>query len=413
MSFKDNVPQSKTAKRSFDRRRFMAGAGAAALSFAVVKPESVRGYAANAKIRLGIVGCGGRGNWIANLFNQNGNYEIAAAADYFKDRVDNVAGRFNVPESKRFTGLLCERKLLEARGVDAVAIITPPYFHPEEAAQAIDAGVHVYLAKPVAVDVPGCLSIEESGKKATDKKLCFLVDFQTRANEFFIEAIKRVHGGDIGEYCFGESSYITGRLGKQAEPGTPEARLRNWVFDKALSGDIITEQNIHTLDVASWIMNAAPVYASGTGGRKERTDVGDCWDHFACVFVYPNNVGVAFVSKQYKDFGGQSGIRNRMFGTKGTLETEYGGEVLIRGENFYRGGRTAQIYQEGVVNNIRTFHKDITEGNCGNPTVAPSVRSNLVTILGRTAAYSGEQVYWDKLLKSTERLDGRLEGLKA
>ena len=398
---------------SLDRRKFLASAGAAA-AFAVVRPQAVRGFAANAKIRLGLVGCGGRGGWIANLFNQNGNYEIVAVADYFKDRADGVGGKFNVPENRRFTGLLCDKKLLEAGGVDAVAIITPPYFHPGQAAAAVDADVHVYIAKPIAVDVPGCLSIEASGKKATAKKRCFLVDFQTRANAAFIEAIKRVHAGDIGELCFGQASYLTGRLGKQAEPGTPEARLRNWVFDKALSGDIITEQNIHTLDVASWIMNAAPVFASGAGGRKERTNVGDCWDHFACVFVYPNNVGITFMSKQYTEFGEpQSGIRNLMFGTKGTLETEYGGTVLIRGEKFYNGGQTGSIYQEGAVNNIATFHKCVTEGNYENATVAPSVRSNLVTILGRTAAYTGEQVHWDKLLKSTEQLDAHLEGLKA
>jgi len=411
MAENTNVSAVNGGKISVNRRKFMARAGAAALSFTVIKPELVRGAAANSKIKLGLVGCGGRGNWIANLFKANGNYEIVAAADFFKDRVDSFGGKHNVAESKRFTGLSCHKKLL-AEKLDVMVIITPPYFHPEQAADAVDAGVHVYLAKPIAVDVPGCHSIAASGKKATEKKLCFLVDFQTRSNAFYVEAIKRVHNGDIGELTFGESSYLTGRLGTKAPPGTPEARLRNWVFDKALSGDIITEQNIHTLDVASWIMNAAPIHASGTGGRKSRTDVGDCWDHFSLSFVYPNNVGVTFMSKQYKGYGSPDGIRNRMFGTKGTLETQYGGQVLIRGEKFYRGGKTSQIYQEGAVNNIATFHKNITEGNFDNPTVAPSVRSNLVTILGRTAAYTGERVYWDKLIKSTEKIDGRLEGLK-
>ncbi len=404
-----NVSKANGGKLSVNRRKFMAGA--AALSFTVIKPELVRGAEANSKIKLGLVGCGGRGNWIANLFKTNGNYEIVAAADFFKDRVDSFGGKFSIPENKRFTGLSCHKKLI-AEKLDAIAIITPPYFHPEQAGDAVDAGTHVYVAKPIAVDVPGCLSIGASGKKATEKKLCFLVDFQTRSNAFYVEAIRRVHNGDIGELCFGESSYLTGRLGTKAPPGTPEARLRNWVFDKALSGDIITEQNIHTLDVASWIMNTAPIHASGTGGRKSRTDVGDCWDHFSLSFVYPNNVGVTFMSKQYKGYGSPGGIRNRMFGTKGTLETEYGGQVLIRGEKFYRGGKTSQIYQEGAVNNIATFHKNITEGKFDNPTVSPSVRSNLVTILGRTAAYTGERVYWDKFIKSTEKIDGRLKGLK-
>jgi len=400
---------AENVKKTVDRRKFMAGA--AALSFSVIKSELIGATAANSRIRLGLIGCGGRGNWITRLFNANGNYEIVAAADFFRDRVDAFGDRYNVPRDRRFTGLACHKRLLEAK-VDAVAIISPPYFHPEQAADAIDAGAHVYIAKPIAVDVPGCHSIAASGKKATEKKLCFLVDFQTRANAFYVEAIRRVHNGDIGELCFGESSYITGRLGIKAPPGTPEARLRNWVFDKALSGDIITEQNIHTLDVASWIMNTTPIHASGTGGRKSRTDVGDCWDHFSLSFVYPNNVGITFMSKQYKGYGTPGGIKNRMFGTKGTLEAEYGGNVLLRGEKFYRGGRTSQIYQEGVVNNIADFHKNITGGNFDNTTVPPSVRSNLVTILGRTAAYTGERVYWDKLIKSTEKIDARLKGLK-
>ncbi len=187
-------------KISVNRRKFIAGAGAAALSFTVIKPELVRGAAANSKIKLGLVGCGGRGNWIANLFKKNGNYEIVAAADFFHDRVDSFGENeeHKVPKANRYTGLSCHQKLL-AQGVDAIAIITPPYFHPEEAADAVDAGVHVYLAKPIAVDVPGCHSIAASGKKATQKKLCFLVDFQTRSNAFYVEAIRRVHNGDIGE----------------------------------------------------------------------------------------------------------------------------------------------------------------------------------------------------------------------
>jgi predicted dehydrogenase len=408
------ISAATTKSTSINRRKFIAGASAAAVSFSVIKPELVRGAEANSKIKLGLIGCGGRGKWIANLFNANGNYEIVAAADYFQDRVDAFGNKFNVPKAKRYTGLSCYKKLLEQK-VDAVAIISPPYFHPDQAAAAVDAGVHTYVAKPIAVDVPGCLSIEQSGKNAAAKKLCFLVDFQTRANALYVEAIRRVHNGDLGKLCFGESSYLTGRLGMQAQPGSAEARLRNWVFDKALSGDIITEQNIHTLDVASWIMNTTPIHASGTGGRKSRTDVGDCWDHFSISFVYPDNVGVTFCSKQCKGYGSQGGIRNRMFGTKGTLETEYGGNVLIRGEGdkFYRGGRTAQIYQEGAVNNIADFHKDITGGNYANSTVGPSVRSNLVTVLGRTAAYTGDRVYWDKMLKSTDKIDGRLQGLKA
>ena len=404
-------------KSQIDRRQFITTAGATALSFSIIKPGLVRGTQANSKIKLGIIGCGGRGTWITKLFQEHGGYEIVSAADYFQDKVDAFAEQFGIDPSHRFTGLSCYKKLLEQK-VDAIAIETPPYFHPEQAAAGMDAGVHVYLAKPIAVDVPGCHSIAASGKKATGSKLCFLVDFQTRANEFFIEAIKRVHNGAIGEFAFGESSYHAGSPWKEKkkfledDPDNPENRLRAWGLDRALSGDIITEQNIHTIDVAGWVMDQEPVYAVGTGGHKVRTDKGNCYDHFALLFQYPNNVVITFSSRQFEGYDTPEGIKNRMFGSKGVLETKYGGNVLIRGENYYRGGRTNDIYRQGAVNNITVFYENISNGNFENTTTAPSVRSNLTTILGRTAAYEGEQVFWYQLIKSDERLEPNLRGLK-
>ena len=394
------------------RRKFIATTATAA-SATVISPKLVWGAQANSKIKLGMAGCGGRGTWIAELFKKHGGYEISAAADYFQDRVNAFGDKFQVPQNRRFTSLSGYKKLLDTK-VDAIAIENPPYFHPDQTAAAIDAGVHVYLAKPLAVDVPGCKSIEKSGEKATKNNLCLLVDFQTRANDFFIEALKRVHDGAIGDFVFGESSYHAPRLQIQAPPGTTvEARLKNWTFDKALSGDIITEQNIHTLDVMSWIMNQTPISAVGTGGRKVRIDVGDCWDYFTLVFEYKNNTGIAFSSRQFNGHDSRGGIRNRMFGTKGVLETEYGGQVLIRGENFYRGGSTGPIYEEGAVNNIAAFYKNITEGHFENSTVSPSVRSNLVTILGRKAAYTGQKIYWTDIIKSNKQLKADLRGLKS
>jgi predicted dehydrogenase len=235
------------------RRGFIAGAGAAALAFTVVKPKLVRGYDANSKIDLGIIGCGGRGTWITGLFKEHGGYNIVAVSDYFQDRIDNCGGKFDVPQSRRYSGLSGYRKLIEK--VDAVAIESPPYFHPEQAAAGVDAGKHVYVAKPIAVDVPGCKSIGASGRKASRNKKCFLVDFQTRADEFYIEALKRVRDGALGEFVFGEAIYHAGcPFGRmydtwRDDPNDSENRLRAWGLDKVLSGDIITEQNIHTLDV--------------------------------------------------------------------------------------------------------------------------------------------------------------------
>ena len=398
------------------RRGFIAGASAATAA-TVMQAKTALGYQANSKVSIGLIGCGGRGTWIAGLFKAHGGYELAAVHDYFQAKVDACGDKFEVDPSARFTGLKGYERMLEK--VDAIVIESPPYFHPEQAAAGVAAGKHVYVAKPIAVDVPGCKSIEQSGAAATKAGKCFLIDFQTRADPFYIEAIRQVHEGSLGKFAFGESTYHAGvpwvRQKEAAlEAATnPEARLAAWGVDQILSGDIITEQNIHTIDVMSWIMDAPPVCAFGTGGRKVR-DYGNCWDTFSITFQYADNVGIAFSSRQFNGHGSKpDGIRNRMFGIDGVLETMYGGDVLIRGKNFYRGGKSPAIYKDGAASNIATFHKSIQEGNATNPTVAPSVRSNLCTVLGRTAAYKGEIVSWDDLIKCNEKLDPKLTGLKS
>jgi myo-inositol 2-dehydrogenase / D-chiro-inositol 1-dehydrogenase len=407
------MEQPKTVKR----REFMAKAGAAALSMTVLRPELVRGTQANSKIKVGLIGCGGRGGWIAGLFKKHGGYEVTAAADYFKERVDEVGAALGVPESRRFTGLSGYKRLLDS-GVDAALIESPPFFHPAQAAAAVDAGAHVYLAKPVAVDVPGCDSIAASGKRASAKKRAFLVDFQTRTHPSFIEAIQRVHQGGLGDLLFGEAVYHAESPWEQyydvvrADPGNSEVRLRAWGLDRALSGDMITEQDIHALDVMNWIMRTPPLYALGCGGLKARPKAGTCWDHFVVYYQYPEKVGVQFSGRQFKGHGTAEGIKNRMFGSKGVLETEYGGTVLVRGESYYNGGKTPEIYESGAVANIAAFHRAILEGDFENPTVAPSVQSNLITVLGRKSAYENRVVTWAELLKDSERLAPDLKGLK-
>jgi len=243
------------------------------------------------------------------------------------------------------------------------------------------------------------------------------VDFQTRANEFFIEAMRRVHDGAIGRIAFGEATYHADdpflEQVAHAQAGDPEGRLRAWGLSRELSGDIITEQNIHTLDMVSWAMGAAPLDAYGTGGRKYR-GVGTCWDTFSVAFRYANDVGVTFSSRQFQAHGTRpEGIRIRLFGTEGVLEAEYGGQVLIRGKHFYRGGETPTIYEQGAVSNIAAFHNAIQRRDTSNPTVEESVRSTLVSILGRTAAYKKRVVTWDEMLSGNERLSPDLNGLKA
>ena len=408
----ENNPQSTA---TLSRRRFLAGTGASVLAFTVMKPQLVRGAEANAKIDIGLIGCGGRGTWIADLFQKHGGYNVVAVADYFQDHADKAGDQFKVETDRRYTGLSAYRKLL-AQKLDAVVIESPPYFHPEHAAAAVEAGKHVYLAKPIAVDVPGCRTVEESGKKATARKLCFLVDFQTRANKLYQEAAQKVHEGEIGRIVSVEAAYHCGPTWDQMDqllrndPKNPETRLRAWGVDRILSGDVITEQNIHSLDVACWLLDAAPIRAYGTGGRT-REFLGNCWDHFAVIFYFPNDVVVSFDSHQ--SGYGWDDIMCRVYGLKGTVDTHYAGRVAVLGKEFHSDGSSGNLYTDGVVANIATFHDNITRGECGNPTVPASVRSNLTTILGRTAAYKRSVVTWDEMMHKHERFEADLKGLKA
>jgi len=394
--------------QGFSRRGFLAGATAVGL--AIVRPELVSGAEANSKITLGLIGCGGRGNWIANLFNQHGGYQFVAAADYFTDRSEGTAQRLKVPANRAFSGLSAYRRLLDAKP-DAIVIESPPYFHPEQALAGVDAGCHVYCAKPIAVDVPGCLTIAEAGRKGTANKRCVLVDFQTRANEFYQETVRLVQAGDIGPIVSGEAVYYTGSTWGGGDLSTPENRIRLWGADRILSGDIITEQNIHALDVAAWFVGADPVKAYGSCGTGGRGDNRTCNDHFAAVFTFPKNLIVTFTSKQYGT--GIEDIGCWMFGPKGTADTHYFGIVRIVGEKSYKGGRLGNLYTDGAMKNIADFHAQIIKGDCTNATVAPSVRSNLTTILGRTAAYKKAEVTWDEMMKTAERYEFPTTGLKS
>lgn len=396
---------------SLTRRHFLAKAGAGALSFTIVAPQLVRAAAANSKIDIGLIGCGGRGQSITPMFVNQGGYRVVAVADYFPDKTESAGQRLGVPAAKRFTGLNGYRSLLDEK-LDAVLIESPPFFHPEHAAAAVAAGKHVYCAKPVAVDVPGCSSIAASGRKATEKKLVFLVDFQTRATGAFQGAVERLRAGMIGPIKSGEAAYqcslyfagMDAEFRKSAKDAA--ARLRAWAIDRVLSGDVITEQNIHCLDVATWFLDAAPLKAVGTGGRA-RDFLGDCRDHFSVIFTFPNDVILTFHSKQ---FGAEyDDIMCRVYGTTGSAEGHYGGKVWVRN----REDRYEANCNDGLAANIANFHKCITEARFDNPTVAPSVRSNLTTIVGRAAAYQKREVTWDEVMKANEKLEFDTRGLKA
>jgi len=412
----NTTPDTSTTTPRFTRRQFVATAGVSALGITLLRPDLVTGAEANSKIDIGLIGCGQRGKWIADLFLKNGNYNLVAVADYFADRANEAGDKFGVSANHRYTGLNGYRKLLEQK-LDAVVIESPPYFHPIHAAAAVEAGKHVYCAKPIAVDVPGCLTMEESGRRATAKKLCFLVDFQTRANKSYQQAVRNVKEGMLGKLVSGEATYICGATWEgmakvlRENPANPENQLRAWGLSRVLSGDIITEQNIHALDVACWIIGAEPLKAVGSGGEARGLG-GTCWDHFSVTYWFPNDILLSFCSKQY-GFGWDD-ICCRMYGQKGTIDTHYFGAVNVKStEDVFDGGKMTNLYTEGASNNIATFSELIRKGDTTNSTVPESVRSNLTTILGRTAAYCQREVTWKEMMKQHEKFEFDLTKLKA
>jgi len=396
---------SKT--KTVGRRAFLARAGAT--GFLLAAPSQVRSYQANAKLTLGLIGCGGRGNWLIDLFQNTGKYDFVACADYFQDRVDATGDRLKIDAARRYSGLSGYKRLLEG-AVDAVVIETPPCFHPEQAAAAVDAGKHVFVAKPIAVDAPGCLSIGESGRLATQKKLTFLVDFQTRANGLYREALRRVRAGDIGRLVMGEAHYPWQGGGRGAPASEPEQQLRGWYYVLPISGDFIVEQAIHTLDVATWIANADPIKAVGMGGRLLRPP-GSIWDHFAVNYQFPDDFVLSFTAIQSVP-GVKDEIRCRVFGADGVIDTDYFGDVWIKGNKPFEGGSTGNMYTTGTVTNIEEFYDCVARGDAANETVAPSVRSNLTAVLGRIAGYRHGEVTWKEMLDTAERLEPNLKGLK-
>ena len=394
-----------TTDQRLGRRGFIKAAAATAAAWTIVPATAVRGSQANSRLELGIIGCGGRGRFIARLFEQQTNTKVVALHDYFLDRVTKLGDELSVAADARFTGLDGYHGLV-GRTLDAVAIESPPFFHPEHAIATLRSGKHVYLAKPLAVDVPGCLAIQDAARGAAPTQR-LLVDFQTRRDPLFREAADRVHRGDIGPAVLGHVYYHAGRLTPIAPEGAPTARLRNWVFDKALSGDIIVEQNIHVIDVANWYLGAHPIAADGAGGRKARVDVGDCWDHFVVRYTYPDDVLVDFSSSQFTK--GFDDLRIRVYGARGTVDSAYEGDVRITGDLPWPGGNTKGLYTSGAIGNIRNFHAAITSGEALPDTLTPSLESNLTAILGRRAAYEGRKVTWAEMMAKPDRIDPKLQ----
>jgi len=391
-----------------ERRGFLK----AAAGVLVLKPETVFGSQANSTVEVGIVGCGGRGNWIGPFFPEFAGARVVALADVIQEKLESTRVKLNVESGRAYHGPDAYKELASSK-LDAVVIETPTIFHPEQAEAAVDAGKHVFMAKPVAVDVPGCRKVLEAGKKAAAKNLSYWVDFQTRARPVYQEAAARVLRGDLGKVNFAQVLYYAGRpSADKSKPGMdPEhARIVNWFLDRTLSGDIIVEQNIHVIDVANWFLQSHPVKAVGTGGRTDWTgtnyDTGDAWDHFVVTYWYPNDVHVSFSSNQITN--SYADLCVRCFGVSGCADTHYGGLVRITGRNAWIGAEKDDTFRGGAIDNVKAFIASIRDGKPIN-NAETAVESNLTGVLGRMAAYQQRIVTWDEMMKSDEKWEVSLK----
>ncbi len=399
-----------TSNDGIERRDLLK---AAAGSVLLLRPETVFGYQANSAVELGLIGCGGRGNWISPLFIEHSGARFVAAADVIKTRLESTRAKLQVDAARAYYGPDAYRELANSR-LDGVVIMTPTYYHPAQAAAAVDAGKHVYCAKPIAVDVPSSKDFLAAGHKAESRHLSFWIDFQSRARPVFQEAVARIRRGDIGKPAFTQVFYYANRPWKDPD-ASMDAELRRmvtWFGDRKLSGDIIVEQNIHVIDMANWYLGNHPLRAAGSGGRTDwsgtSNTMGDAYDHFAVTYWYPGDMHASFSSHQLN--GGFSDLCVRSVGVHGTADTHYGGLVRIvsdQKEKNWNGAEKDDTFTGGCITNIKAFVEAVRSGKpINNAPVA--VESNLTAILGRTAAYEQRTVTWDAMMASNERWEVNL-----
>ncbi len=399
------------------RRRFLGGtvvAGAASslgLLHGLADDPPQRTF--ERKLKLGVVGNGGRGAWIAKLFQRHGGYEMWAVADYFQEVADACGDAVGVDKSRRFSTLSGYKRLIES-GVEAVALETPPCFFPEHARAAVAAGLHVYMAKPVAVDVPGCLEIAAAAKQATSKGLSFLVDYQLPTDPHNREVMRRVLGGDIGPVATVNSHYFAGPFPDPAFTANLESRLRSliWCNDVAVGGGYHVNACIHAVDAALWVADGRPVAAMALSRRMRSNPHGDSHDVFSILFEFADGLTVNHRGK-HLDNRCDFNVICQIQGRTGYAETCYGGKAFFRSGDDGYNGQVENLYEAGASRNIATFYEDVIAGRCGNPTVARSVDGALATILAREAGSRRGRLTLDELLKENRRIEVDLRGLKS
>ncbi len=389
-----------------DRRSFLAAAGAAAVAPIALGGLRRQDVVEQRWLKVGVVGCGGRGTGAAvNALEASEFVSIVALGDLFEDRVKSAqeglskrGERGTVPDDRLFVGFDAYKGVL-ATDCDIVILATPPGFRPGHFEAAVAAGKNVFMEKPVAVDPVGIRKVIAAARAADEKKLCVVSGTQRRHEQCYLEAMKRIHDGALGKLSAAKAYWNMGGLWvveAQADRSDMENQVRNWLYYTWLSGDHITEQHVHNLDVVNWAFQAVPERCVALGGRQARTDpkYGQIFDHFAVDYEYPEQRFALSMCRQQDGTDGR--VQEQIFGSEGVAILS-SGSASIDGVNEwkFKGPQRNPYVQE---------HIDLQEAIRTGKPVNEGVRvaeSTLTAIMGRMAAYTGKVVTWDEAMNST------------
>lgn len=419
MSLSESNSVMKSARLPISRRRFLGGSVVA--SAALASPPILRAVAEEQapvtygrKIKLGIIGCGSRGKWIAKLFARHGGYTVHAVADYFPEVAQQAGGELGVDAARRFSTLSGYQRLIES-GVEAVALETPPCFFPPHAQAAVEAGLHVYCAKPVATDVPGCNDILRSAQQSTSNNRVFFVDYQLPTDPANQEVLYKIRDAESG---FGKLRRVStsGSYGHFPDPprtSTIESRLQNliWVNDIALGGDYIGNYDIHAIDAALWVLGERPIAATGFATVGRIDPHGDSHDTCLVTFEYASGVLHDHRGNALKNLSPDE-LSCRVYGQTGHALLNYWEKATFKSREDAFTGAVENLYEAGVVRNIASFYRAVTGGDFSNHTVLRAVDGALTCILGRIAGERRHRITMEQILKESTRLEVDLSGLK-
>jgi len=366
-------------------------------------------------LKAGLIGCGGRGTGAAaNFLDAGPNLQITALGDIFQDKIDNCREQLKkeknveVPDDKCFVGFDSYQKVIDS-GVDLVLLCTPPHFRPAHIEAAVNAGKHIFLEKPCAVDPVGARSVLVSVEKAKQKGLCMVSGTIYRVSKDYMETKRRVMNGEIGEIVSAHVIRNGGSLWvrkRQPQWTDMEYMLRNWGNFNWLSGDHIVEQFIHQVDLMNWYLGKNPLKAIGWGGRQRRVS-GDQYDFFSIEYIYDNGMHTHCAARQISGCSNLTQVR--IVGTEGFADAN-GTLYNLKGEEIWKYPKPEEAdpdqtwaVKDPFVQEHINLVTGIRTGNVVNDAEA-QVMSTLVTIMGRESAYTGKDVTWEELMNSDMRL---------